>query len=215
MKTCFLPEGDREVEFIRKYFSKYHPGAKLIDSDLVFTEETARAREWLYFIDLPEGVERIPDRLNSIYDRIRTGGCVDFLIVCDVEVELGCPLARKTRIRETLSSHINSEGNIRYIFSCPYIEEIYWDHPNVIKKVMKTFFEDSFFDQRAPQFTLPNKPKSDFDTRLVKLFKKYNLHLNNEKFAHLFFSELNYSRSRNSTVKRLHSALNRISKRVI
>lgn len=215
MKIYFYPEGDNEVDFINNIFAAtgFREKSKLIESEPEFIKETAK-KELLYFIDIPEGVDRIPFRLNDIYKKFKKGGCETFIIICDVENELGHPSARKSRIEESLKSYIRAD-DIKYIFSCPYLEEIYWDHPTIIKKIMRIFYQDKSPNDRVPQFVIPNKPSSKFKDELFELFNYYRLHFKKDRFSYYFFSKLNYFTSGNSTVKRLITLIRVIFKRVV
>jgi hypothetical protein len=99
---------------------------------------------------------------------------------------------------------------IRYVFSRPKVEEIYWDHPEIIVKILQKTFREKFRQRSVPSFQVPSKPSRDFEGKLKEVFKNYDLKYRTVNFAEMFFASLSYQTSRNATVARLYTVVNQI-----
>jgi hypothetical protein len=207
MKLWFFVEGDSEVHFVANLMRKEFP-AVLQQRDISEFVHTDKHNSNCYYCDNCRSIDRVPYQINEYAHLISKSHANAITIVGDIE-RLRCAQARREKIHKALEGNVQ-QNTLRFVFSLPKVEEIYWDYPEIIVKILTKTFKDKFSRRKVPSFRVPSKPTADFEGKLKEVFKKYELKYRPVDFAEMFFPRLSYQTSRNATVVRLYTVVNHI-----
>jgi len=209
MKFWVALEGLCELNFVEFLIQKEFPHVSIERDEVKFIKSRPRKNKAIAYLINYGGEGNIPFKLNEDYEKILESNAENILIACDVEKNLKRPRCRKKFILDRLEPKVD-RNQISYVFSCPYLDEIYWDHPDDIMEVLKTMYQEKFPKQTLPNFIVPPRPRSQYEYRLKKLLTEHNLLFRKVQFSELFFSKFQYQSSNNGTVQRLLSFLQNI-----
>jgi len=142
-----------------------------------------------YYCDNCESIDRIGHQITEWSYLIKASQSDAVIVVGDIE-NLPCASERKGKIEAVFDDKVEKD-NIRYVFSRPTIEEIYWDFPDVIAQILKKKYRAKFRGVTLPTIKVPDKPTRGFEDALKQLFKRYGLKYRTDEFATMFFPNLN------------------------
>jgi len=209
MKLWFALEGSCEINFVKYLIQRQFPNISIETDEVRFIKSRPRKNKAIAYLVNYGGEGSIPYGINEDYGRILESNYNWILIVGDVEENLKRPRYRKKFILDKLDQEVD-RNKILYVFSCPYLEEIYWDHPDSIMDVLKVMFLEKFSDGPLPNFIIPRRPSSGYKHHLRKIWETYNLRFRGVEISQLFFSKFQYQSSNNHTVQRLLTLLQNI-----
>lgn len=146
-------------------------------------------------------VDSIPFRLKGYANKILASRAL-VVIICDIE-RLPCFSKRKELIISKMAKNELHEC-LRFVFSKPNIEAVYWEFPDVIGKTIKklaSYSNHSVNDVQVPTVT------SDFAGKLKSLCKQYKIRYKKGEFADHFFGILGGNFTSSATLNRFKTLL--------
>lgn len=207
-KVWFFVEGDSEEKFVKKLILSGIILNSWIEKDLLsfIKKNPADLDKIIFYVDNCESIDRIPHRINEINYLIEKAGSIN-IIVCDLE-NFNCFSERKRKILSILEPEVNIK-RIHFVFSKPIIEAEYWNHPELIIRIVEKDFQLKFNRAIKIQGKL-NTTTTKWLDELKKIFKMNGLKYRKTHFAEEFFSRIDFKTTSSQLVQRARTLLNNI-----
>jgi hypothetical protein len=204
-KIWFFVEGDSEEYLLKALVQCLYPDLifELDESEFILSNKTNIS----YCVNVG-GVDNIPYTINEYIsdEKIEKSRSNNLIIICDVE-KLRCNTSRKEEIEKRLDKY-SRKLNINYIFFNPMIEKLYWDCPELIKKVLILTYNKFYnSDSSLPEIRI-SEIRSSFKYKLKELFRKFNMKYRESRFSKDFFSNIDFHLCNNSEIARIVNIIN-------
>ena len=158
MKLWFFVEGESEVHFVANLMRREFP-AVLRHRDILEFVHSDEHDSSCYYCENCRSIDRVPYQINDYAHLISKSHANAITIVGDIE-RLRCAQARREKIQKVFDVKIQ-QATIRYVFSRPKVEEIYWDYPEIIVRILNKTFKEKFSRRKVPSFRChPNRPET-------------------------------------------------------
>jgi hypothetical protein len=200
MKIWFFVEGESEIYLVKHLMRAVFINPREINDLMEFVIQD-HGTENVYSCFDCNSVENIPFRLKEYAGNIIASKAL-VVVVCDTE-QLPCFSRRKEIIFSKMAKE-ELRGGIRFVFSKPNIEAIFWEFPEVIERTIKKLA--NYSQRRVTKVTAPTVTR-DFSNELKKLCKQYNIRYKKGEFAEHFFGILGSDFERSATLARLKTVL--------
>lgn len=219
-KIWFFTEGKSEISFVVNLIWNNFFNFRVLNTQVEFQKHDGSA----VFIHDAQSGDKIPHAITEEFHWINRSGVDKIIIVCDLEKNCACPIAKKLRIEEIIKKNKQANESLVnldieemvYIFSIPTIEEIYCTEIEITKQILAYDFKEIFqseidykkLDETAKE--LLNECNKSPIERMKKIYKAHNLTYKKIPFSERFFAKLKYSESCSSIVKRIYDKVNSI-----
>lgn len=204
MKIWAFTEGHSEEVMLRFLLRKNFSTVAVYDDDAEFIDLES-TKEAVRIVNCGS-IDAIASEISHAYYRVEKSSAPYVLILGDVEKNLPCPTERAKKIKSAFAQEVTYK-NFKFVLNCPVLEKIYWDHCDIVKRVIeiihKKIYPQNQFSTRYPiSLNVPASTNNHiFD--LKQMMKAIGLKYREREFAEEFFGRLEFSNCVDPSVKRL------------